>query len=106
MDMRNRAWSSGRTTHYFRQNRMRWRGRWVCQIFGVTDLVVLVASGGQAAVEGDVERVERGLPPVGAENPCHLAGCSAGRWSLGSASGTCESGLGLPGRGMIFGLWD
>jgi hypothetical protein len=21
------------------------------------------------------------------------------------ASGTCESGLGLPGRGMIFGLW-
>ena len=23
----------------------------------------------------------------------------------GPASGTCESGLGLPGRGMIFGLW-
>jgi hypothetical protein len=43
--------------------------------------------------------------PVGAENLCHLAGCSAGRWSLGPASGTCESGLGLPGRGMIFGLW-
>ena len=42
--------------------------------------------------------------PVGAENPCHLAGCSAGRWSLGPASGTCESGLGLPGREMIFGL--
>jgi hypothetical protein len=28
-----------------------------------------------------------------------------GRWSLGPASGTCESSLGLPGRGMIFGLW-
>jgi hypothetical protein len=41
---------------------------------------------------------------VGAENPCHLAGCSAGRWSLGPASGTCESGLGLPGGGMISGL--
>ncbi len=45
----------------------------------------------------------RALNPVGAENPCHLARCSAGRWSLGPASGTCESGLGLPGRGMIFG---
>ena len=29
----------------------------------------------------------------------------ADRWLLGSASGTCQAGLGLPGRGMIFGLW-
>ena len=41
---------------------------------------------------------------VGAENLCHLAGCSADRWLLGRASGTCQAGLGLPGRGMIFGL--
>ena len=27
------------------------------------------------------------------------AGC------LGHASGTCQAGHGLPGRGMIFGLW-
>jgi hypothetical protein len=26
------------------------------------------------------------------------------RWPLGHASGTCEAGLGLSGRGMIFGL--
>jgi hypothetical protein len=43
--------------------------------------------------------------PVGAENLCHLAGCSADRWMLGPASGMCQAGLGLPGRGMIFGLW-
>jgi hypothetical protein len=36
--------------------------------------------------------------PVGAENLCHLAGCSADRWLFGSAPG-------LPGRGMICGLW-
>ena len=34
---------------------------------------------------------------VGAENLCHLAGCSADRWLLGPRR--------LPGRGMIFGLW-
>jgi len=32
---------------------------------------------------------------LSAENPCYLSGCSAGRWSLGPTSGTCESGLGL-----------
>src|SRR6267154_489854 len=37
----------------------------VCQVSGVTDLVVLLPSGGQAAVEGDVEGAEGGLPPVG-----------------------------------------
>jgi hypothetical protein len=35
---------------------------------------------------------------MGAENLCHLAGCSAGRWLLGSRR--------LPGRGTIFGLWE
>jgi hypothetical protein len=34
---------------------------------------------------------------VGAENPCHVAGCSADRWLSGPAP---------PVRGgMIFGLW-
>src|ERR1019366_9751636 len=37
----------------------------VCQVSGVTDLVGLLPSGGQAAIEGDVERIESGLPPVG-----------------------------------------
>ena len=32
---------------------------------------------------------------------CHLAGCSADGWLLGPASGTCQAGLGVPGRGMI-----
>ena len=36
-----------------------------CQLFGVTDLVGLLPSCAQAAVEGDVEGVEGGLPPVG-----------------------------------------
>ena len=36
--------------------------------------------------------------PVGAENLCHLAGCSAGRRLFGPVPG-------LPGHGMIFGLW-
>ncbi len=44
------------------------------------------------------------VDPVGAENLCHLAGCSADRWLLGHASGICQAGLGLPGHGMIFGL--
>jgi len=34
---------------------------------------------------------------VGAENLCHVAGCSADRWLLGPRR--------LPGCGMIFGLW-
>jgi hypothetical protein len=42
---------------------------------------------------------------VDAENLCYLAGCSADRWLLGHASGAWQAGLGLPGRGMIFGLW-
>jgi len=29
---------------------------------------------------------------------------AAGCWLLGRASGTCQAGLGLPERGMIFGL--
>src|ERR1700685_3062235 len=29
---------------------------------------------------------------VGADNVRHAAGCSAGRWPLGRASGTCEAG--------------
>jgi hypothetical protein len=36
----------------------------VCQLFGVTDLLGLLASGGQASVEGDLEGVQRGLPMV------------------------------------------
>jgi hypothetical protein len=32
-------------------------------------------------------------------------GCSADRGCSAAASGTCQAGLGLPGRGMIFGLW-
>ena len=35
---------------------------------------------------------------MGAENLCHLAGRSADRWPLGHASGTCQIGLGLPGK--------
>ena len=38
-----------------------------------------------------------GAFPMGAENLCHLAGCSADRWLLGARR--------LPGRGTIFGLW-
>ena len=45
-----------------------------------------------------VQRRDRvGGVTVGAENLCHLAGCSADRWLLGPRR--------LPGRGMIFGLW-
>jgi hypothetical protein len=30
---------------------------------------------------------------------------AVGCWLLGRAFGACQVGLGLPGRGMIFGLW-
>jgi hypothetical protein len=49
--------------------------------------------------------VRRVLSLAGTENLCHLAGCSADRWPVGHAFGACQVGVGLPGRGMIFGLW-
>lgn len=55
--------------------------------------------------DGRAERVDQppdgpGISPVGAENLCHLVGCSAGGWSLGPASGHMRV------RSWPAGAWD